>query len=385
MLNDRVKHLLVPYKKHKMSAMSTHAKKHPIPGLERQRDLNTTHRRLPAEWEPQDAIMLAWPHRANGWVGDMSVVDNVFVELIHAITARQHVLLVCKDEALRQHAVELLQSANVAMDNCIIKIAATNDVWMRDVGPIGIIDNGKLKLLDFRFNAWGGKYSSSDDDQINARLQQQDVFKCEMQSLPLILEGGSIESDGKGTLLTTKSCLLSGTRNSCYDEHRLEDLLKHFLGVETVQWLEHGHIEGDDTDGHIDTLARFCPNDVIAYASCNDPDDVNYAELKAMETELQALRKRDGTPYTLTAFPIPSAKFGIEGQRLACTYVNFMIITGAILCPLYDDPLDQFAMTQLQNIFPHYEIIGINALPVVEQCGSFHCLCMQLPQGSLKL
>jgi agmatine/peptidylarginine deiminase len=372
------------HKKHKMRSMYSSTKRQPTPGLERQRELNTPPRRLPAEWEHQDAIMLAWPHRANGWVGDMAGVDTVFVELIRAITTRQRVLLVCKDEALRQHAVALLQNANVVMDNCIIKIAATNDVWMRDVGPIGIIENGKLKLLDFRFNAWGGKYSSSDDDQINARLQQQDVFNCEMQSLPLILEGGSIESNGKGTLLTTKSCLLSDTRNSCYDEHRLEELLKHFLGVETVQWLEHGHIEGDDTDGHIDTLARFCPNDVIAYASCNNQKDVNYAELSAMETELKALKKSDGEPYTLVAFPIPSPKTGIEGQALACTYVNFMIINGAILCPLYDDPMDQLAMTQLQNIFPDHEIIGINALPVVEQCGSFHCLCMQLTQGTLK-
>jgi agmatine/peptidylarginine deiminase len=364
--------------------MNTITKTQPTPGLERVRELSTATRRLPAEWEAQDALMLAWPHRANGWLGDMAAVDAVFVELIHATAAHQRVLLVCKDEALRAHAMPLLQAAGVALDNCTIKIAPTNDVWMRDVGPIGIIENGKLKLLDFRFNAWGGKYNSSDDDQINARLQQQGVFNCEVQSLPLILEGGSIESNGKGTLLTTKSCLLSDTRNSCYDEHRLEELLKHFLGVETVQWLEHGHIEGDDTDGHIDTLARFCPNDIIAYASCNDPSDVNYAELSAMEAELQALRKTDGTPYTLIAFPIPSAKFGMEGQRLACTYVNFMIINGAILCPLYDDPMDQHAITQLQNIFPQYEIIGINALSVVEQCGSFHCLCMQLTQGTLK-
>jgi agmatine/peptidylarginine deiminase len=367
-----------------MVAMNMTTQRNPVPGLEGERELSTVTRRLPAEWEPQDALMLAWPHRANGWIGDMSAVENVFIELIRAAVARQRVLLVCKDEALLARASQCLKNANVALDTVVLKIAPTNDVWLRDTGPIGIIENGKLKLLDFRFNAWGGKYDSSDDDQINARLQQQDVFNCELQSLPLILEGGSIESNGQGTLLTTRSCLLSDTRNNGYDEHRLEDLLKHFFGVKTVQWLEHGHIKGDDTDGHIDTLARFCPNDVIAYASCNDQSDVNYAELAAMEAELQALRNTENKPYSLVAFPIPSAKIGIEGQRLACTYVNFMIINGAILCPLYDDPMDTLAMTQLQNIFPQHEIIGINALPVVEQCGSFHCLCMQLTQGTLK-
>ena len=364
--------------------MNTTTQKMPVPGLERERELSTANRRLPAEWEPQDALMLAWPHRANGWQGDMRAVEAVFVELIQATAKRQRVLLVCKDQDLLTHATQQLQNAGVPMENCVLKIAATNDVWLRDTGPIGIVENGQLKLLDFRFNAWGGKYNSSDDDQINSRLQQQDVFNCEMQSLPLILEGGSIESNGQGTLLTTKSCLLTETRNSCYDEAKLEALLKQFLGVDTVHWLQHGHIEGDDTDGHVDTLARFCPNDVIAYASCNDETDTNYTELAAMQAELQALKKTDGQAYKLVAFPIPAAKTGILGQRLACTYVNFMIINGAILCPLYDDPMDRVAMSQLQTLFPLYEIIGINALPVVEQCGSFHCLCMQLTRGTLK-
>lgn len=328
--------------------------------------------------------MLAWPHLANGWKGDIPAIEQVFIELIHATAQRQRVLLVCKDEALRARAISLLENAGVTLNNCVIKVAATNDVWVRDTGPIGITENGQLKLLDFRFNAWGGKYNSSDDDQINTRMQQQDVFNCEVQPVPLILEGGSIESDGKGTLLTTQSCLLTPTRNGCYDQNRIEELLKHFFGVTNVQWLQHGHIEGDDTDGHVDTLARFCPNDVIAYASCNDKNDANYAELVAMETELQAMQQADGSSYKLIAFPIPSAKMGLKGKRLACTYVNFMIINSAILCPLYNDPMDEYAIKTLQSIFPDREIIGINALPVVEQCGSFHCLCMQLTQGTLK-
>ncbi len=364
--------------------MNPTAQRPVTPGLEGERELTAATRRLPAEWEPQDGLMLAWPHPANGWQGDIAAVETVFVELIHATAQRQRVLLVCKDEVLRAHATQLLQNANVALANCTLRIAATNDVWVRDTGPIGIIENGTPKLLDFRFNAWGGKYNASDDDQINTRLQQQNVFACDMQSLPLILEGGSIESNGKGTLLTTQSCLLTPTRNGCYDQRRIEDLLKHFFGVDTVRWLRHGHIEGDDTDGHIDTLARFCPNDVIAYASCDDKKDVNYTELAAMQTELQTMTQANGSPYHLVALPIPSAKIGLAGQRLACTYVNFMIINDAILCPLYNDPMDAYAIKQLQMIFPQHEIIGINALPVVEQCGSFHCLCMQLTQGTLK-
>lgn len=371
-----------------MRNMSTKTQKQsrregPVPGIEGIRDLPVVNRRLPAEWEPQDALMIAWPHRANGWKGDMADVDAVFVEMVKATARHQRVLIACKDQLLHDHAAELLREAGVDMENCLLKIVATNDCWVRDTGPIGIFENGKLKLLDFRFNAWGGKYESADDDQINTRLALQGVFNCELQSLPIILEGGSIESNGKGSLLTTTSCLLTDTRNNCYDQNRIEDLLKYFFGLQTVHWLKHGHIEGDDTDGHVDTLARFCPNDTIAYASCVDETDSNFAGLAMLAQELQSLRKADGTAYRLVAFPIPSPKFDMEGNRLPCTYVNFMIINDAILCPLYDDPMDEHAMSRLKTIFPDHDIIGINALPVVEQSGSFHCLCMQLTKGTL--
>ena len=209
------------------------------------------------------------------------------------------------------------------------------------------------------------------------------VFATEMETLPIILEGGSIDTDGNGSLLTTEYCLLSPERNPQYSKAEIETLLKQQMGVEQILWLKHGYLAGDDTDSHIDTLAKFCNDNTIVYCSC-DSDDEHYQELNAMEQELQQLRNINNQPYKLVALPIPAARYDEDHHRLPATYINYLIINGAILLPVYDDPNDQIVMDRLAKIYPDLDIVPINCLTIIEQHGSLHCLTMQLPKGVLK-
>jgi agmatine/peptidylarginine deiminase len=204
-----------------------------------------------------------------------------------------------------------------------------------------------------------------------------------LQSVDLILEGGSIDSDGRGTLLTTRHCLLNPQRNPEYDCVGLEGLFGQIFGTRQVLWLDHGELEGDDTDGHIDTLARFCDEHTIAYVRCDDPQDSHYAPLREMERELQAFRDSDGRPYGLVPLPLPAPKRDEHGKRLPATYANFLIINGAVLVPVYGDAQDAVALECLAPCFPGREIVPIHCLPLIHQYGSLHCVTMQLPAGVL--
>ncbi len=204
-----------------------------------------------------------------------------------------------------------------------------------------------------------------------------------METPGLILEGGSIESDGRGTILTTAECLLSRNRNPHLDRGGLERELSQRLGVDRVLWLEHGYLAGDDTDSHIDTLARLAPDDTILFVACDDRTDEHYGALACMRTELERLRTRDGRPYRLLPLPWPQARFDEEGQRLPATYANFLVINGAVLVPTYDDPADAAALAAVEQAFPDREIVGIDCLPLILQHGSLHCVTMQLPKGVL--
>jgi len=354
--------------------------RNPIPGLERKRDIQTSAIRMPAEWEPQDALLFIWPHPDNGWQ-DLHDVEAVFIDLVTTTGRHQHVVIVCQDDSHKKH-VSRLVSTQLDSDQYLLVIAPTNDCWVRDTGPISIIENERVKLLNFQFNGWGNKYAHEKDNLMNTELSKQSTFKCSMQSVQIILEGGSIETDGNGTLLTTRNCLLSKQRNPQYSEKKLGKLFGRLLGIDNVHWLNHGSIAGDDTDSHIDTLARFCPNNTIAYSMCSDHNDINYEPLRLMEVELRTLHTKEKTQYTLVALPLPKAIINSAGNRLPATYVNFQIINTAVLCPQYNDPNDRYAIKQLRNIFPDREIVGINSLPIIEQYGSLHCLCMSLYSGT---
>ena len=326
--------------------------------------------RLPAEWEPQSGVQLTWPHAETDWAPMLDEITATYREMVEAIERYEPVLTVNADNS--RHS-----SVNYQ--------CPTNDTWARDHGFITLTDEGGgVRLLDFRFNGWGDKFPAELDNAINRRLYDDDVVRGEYVSqLDFVLEGGSIESDGRGTIFTTTGCLMAPHRNQPLTQQQIEEHLKQVLCAERIVWINHGQLTGDDTDGHIDTLVRICPDDTLLYIGCDDPDDEQYTELQLMEQELQALRTLDGRPYRLLKLPMPRTIFD-EGERLPATYANFLIINGAVLCPTYDQPdLDSEALRIIGEAFPGRDIIGIDCRPVIRQHGSLHCCTMQFPLNVL--
>lgn len=337
---------------------------------------------LPPEWAPQSAVQLTWPHAEGDWAPHLALVEPSFVEIARQVSLRERVLIACNDADHLAHVRALLTRAGVAMAQVRLFAVPSNDTWARDHGPITVLDGNRPLLLDFGFNGWGLKYRANLDNQITRRLHGLGAFgDAPLRTVGLILEGGGIESDGAGTLLTTSQCLLSPNRNPHLDQAGLEAELRRCFGVERVLWLQHGYLAGDDTDSHVDTLARLCDPRTIAYVRCDDPADEHYAELQAMEAELRTFRTADGQPYRLVPLPWPAPKFDAEGERLPATYANFLIINGAVLVPTYDDPKDAEALAALAACFPEREIVGVPCAPLILQFGSLHCVTMQIPEG----
>ena len=328
---------------------------------------------------------MTWPHGESDWRDRLMEVEPVYELIGRLITRHERVLINCWDEKHRIHVRSRLQAAGADLDNVIFHSVYSNDTWTRDYGPITVLEDGKPRLLDFIFNGWGGKFDATLDNQITRHLHECGVFdRIPLDNVDIVLEGGSIEVDGRGNLLTTENCLLAPTRNPNLARARIEDVLRLWFGVERILWLSHGHLVGDDTDSHIDTLARFCDPHTIAYVACDDPQDEHYAELRQMEVELCALRDNGGNPYRLVPLPWPAAKYdAADGRRLAASYANFLIINGAVLVPNYDDPADAETLRLLAPCFPGREIIGVPCLPLIRQNGSLHCITMQLPAGVL--
>jgi agmatine deiminase len=336
---------------------------------------------LPAEWEPQDAVLLAWPHEGSDWLPCIEVVEPVFINLVREIIRFEKVILVAPDiEDVRRK----LSSAQIGLDKVSLYQIPTNDTWSRDFGPITVLEDGRPKLLDFTFNGWGLKFPADLDNQVTRRLHQANAFgDTPMMTCGLTLEGGSIESDGRGTLLTTSECLLNANRNPHLTREQIEESLSRLFGCQKILWLENGYLAGDDTDSHIDTLARLCPNNTILYVCCDDENDEHYPALQAMAAELQAFRTIDGQPYRLIPLPWPQARYDEEGYRLPATYANYLVINQAVLVPTYNDPQDAHALSAIGQAFPDRAIIGVHCLPLILQHGSLHCVTMQLPKGIL--
>lgn len=335
---------------------------------------------LPAEWAPQSAVLLTWPHPETDWAPLLDEAEEVFVQIAREVTQRQGVIVACRDEAHEVRICRMLSGAGARMERVVTALAPSDDTWARDHGPITVLEDGQPVLLDFRFNGWGGKYPADADDALTARLHRQGAFgELPLRTLERVLEGGAIDSDGAGTLLTTRSCLLTPTRNPDLDAASVEAMLRDTLGVHRVLWLEHGHLEGDDTDGHVDTLARFCDEQTIAHVTCSDPADPHHGALAAMTRELEALRTADGHPYRLIPLPLPAPIHDLEGRRLPATHANFLILNGAVLVPTYNDPADATALAVLQRAFPEREVVGIDCRPLIRQFGSLHCVTMQIP------
>jgi agmatine deiminase len=338
-------------------------------------------RRLPAEWEEQDGVLLAWPHEGSDWRLHLETVEPVFVSIIREISRFEPVLLAATEPA---RVGGLLKAAGVSPERVRIYRIESNDTWARDFGPITILDDGRPQLLDFGFNGWGLKFAADLDNRITRRLHAAGAFgDTQLITIGLVLEGGSIESDGDGAILTTAHCLLSDNRNPHLNCGELEKKLADLLGANHFLWLENGSLEGDDTDSHVDTVARLCPDNTIVYQACDDTSDGHYQTLSNMAGELEGFRTRCGAPYRLIPLPWPAPRHDEEGQRLPATYANFLIINGAVLVPTYRDKNDAAALAAIGRAFPGREIIGIDSLPLLFQHGSLHCLTMQLPKGAL--
>ncbi|MDR3704871.1 MAG: agmatine deiminase family protein [Paludibacteraceae bacterium] len=341
------------------------------------------HINLPAEWAPQSGVQLTWPHEKTDWKNILNEVIPCFAAIASEIAKREKLLIICHDKEV----VNLQLSTNINRDNVQLVEMETNDTWARDHGGISVFVNNEPYIYDFCFNGWGMKFPANLDNLITRNLYfQRNVFEGNVgyqNMLHCVLEGGSIESDGKGTILTTAECLLSENRNEYKSQEEIEDYLKTIFGAERVLWLNNGYLAGDDTDSHIDTLARFCTKDTIAYVQCTDNTDEHFEELKLMEDELQAFRTLDGKPYNL--IPLPMADEVIDDEdRLPATYANFLIVNEAVLYPTYNSAKDEIAKQQLQKAFPDHEIVGINCLSLIKQHGSLHCVTMQYPEGILK-
>ena len=335
--------------------------------------------RFPAEWEPQSAILIAWPHAGTDWADRLGDVEDTYIALIQAITRFQPVLVCVADDDVETYADIRLRSNRVDMGRVRFVTVAYDDTWLRDSGPITLRAGNGFNLLDFRFTAWGGKFEAGLDDLLVEGLAAQGVFgDAARQRIDFALEGGGIETDGNGTLLTTWRCLHERHPDASREE--LSAKLAAWLRQDRVLWLDHGALEGDDTDAHIDTLARFAPDDAIVFQACDDQSDAHYADLKAMADEIAVLRTRDGKPYRL--FPLPWAQPVMdEGRRLAASYANFLIINGAVLMPAYGDVADDAAAAVLAQAFPGREIVQVPCRPLIWQNGSLHCITMQLPEG----
>ena len=340
--------------------------------------------RLFPEWHPQDAIQLTWPTPTSDWAPLLEHIEATLEAMVVAITRYQPVLVVVHDEPQRERLAARFTALGIDTRRWHLVVAPSDDTWARDHGPIAIEREGRLTLLDYVFTGWGGKFAAERDDALTRALASRQVFAAPVKPQMLILEGGAIDTDGEGTLLTTSACLLNPNRNPDLDRDAIENCLGEQLGVSRVLWLENGHLEGDDTDSHIDTLARFCDPATIAYVRCDDPQDPHYEALAAMENELKALRREDGSPYRLLALPWPKPCFDPDdGHRLPATYANFLIINGAVLVPTYGDAADFQALKVIDGAFPGRDVIPIDCRAVIRQHGSLHCLTMQLPRGSL--
>lgn len=307
-----------------------------------------------AEWEPQSMVQLTWPHEGTDWAPILDEITAVYEEMASEIRKREPLL--------------------------IVDTMPHNDTWARDHGFITVEETSfdpkskALVLLDFCFNGWGEKFEATLDNQINKHLYEQGLVNGTYEDhLDFVLEGGSIESDGKGTVFTTECCLMAPHRNQPLTKAEIEERLKEWLGAERIVWLQHGSLIGDDTDGHIDTLVRICPNDTLLYTGGDD----DHPDLVEMERELQKLRTLDGKPYRLLKLPLPRPIYD-DGDRLPATYANYLVINGAVLVPTYNQPdLDAEALRIIGEAFPDREMVGIDCRAVIKQHGSLHCCTMQ--------
>lgn len=333
--------------------------------------------RLPAEWENQQAILMAWPHADTDWAYMLDQVQKCYVDIIRAIIPYCKVVIVAPEADPVFNALSGCDSSRLR----VVEVP-TNDTWTRDYGVITTVDAAGTPVMnDFCFNGWGMKFAADRDNLVTRTLYFNSILRGRYNNcLGFVFEGGSIESDGEGTLLTTARCLLSPNRNGQMARRDISNYLKRVFGARKVLWLNSGELTGDDTDAHIDTLARLAPNNTILYMGCQNPADEQYDELCSMAAELKSLRNADGQPFNLLELPMPPACYDAEGNRLPATYANFLIVNGAVIMPAYGcEKTDRLACMIARVAFPGYDVIPVDCTALIQQHGSLHCATMQLP------
>jgi len=340
--------------------------------------------RFPAEWEPQQAVIIAWPHPLTDWLERLDSVERCYVRMSAAIARHVERLIIITTNP--DHVSSLI-SGNVDMEKVTFLNHLTNDTWTRDFGPVSVVrtyPHGSLPTFcDFQFNGWGMKFAAGRDNQATSRIYTEYVFpefdydNC----LDFVLEGGSIESDGRGLILTTSQCLLSANRNDTLSPDDIEARLIRSLGAKKVLWLDYGALEGDDTDSHVDTLARLVAPDAIAYSICDRQSDSHFSALRQMEQQLKGMTNLDGLPFRLFPLPIPMPVLDEDGERLPATYANFLILNRAVIMPVYgDEKYDATAVSSISEALPGYEIETVDCRELIRQHGSLHCATMQVPE-----
>lgn len=338
--------------------------------------------RLPAEWEPQDAVLLTWPHADTDWKNMLNNIEETYFSIVDVLSNFTPVIIA--HHPILSHNLSTIIAQQLGSKPFPIACyeIITDDVWARDHGPICIEKNERMQLLDFTFNGWGDKFSATYDNQVSRKLHQQNAFgNIPLTSVDMVLEGGAIESDGEGCLLTTSECLCHPNRNPSMSKGDIEHHLTKHLGAKKVLWLDHGFLAGDDTDSHIDTLARFAPNNTIVYVSCDDPEDEHFTALQKMHHQLTTFTSHENQSFTLIPLPWPCAKHSSDGHRLPATYANYLITNNAVLVPIYQDKNDAIALQQIAKAYPNRQIVAIDCLNIIEQHGSLHCITMQIPKN----
>ena len=345
--------------------------------------LDKRNRSFAAEWDQQDGILIAWPNPGTDWARMIDEVTACYVELTHAILKDEdeRVVIVANDPTEVRDAL----GTEVDWHRIIIAELSINDTWVRDYGPITVWNDGHPALADFTFNAWGMKFAADCDNLVTSRLNELGLFKMPLLNCrDMVLEGGSIETDGNGAVMTTTCCLTAPNRNDTMTRERLESLLLERLGCVKMLWLDHGSLVGDDTDGHIDTLARFAPGGIILYTSCDEPTDEHFQPLMKMEEDLKAFTDADGNHYHLIKLPLPDPMYEHGYFRLPATYANFLVTNHQVLVPVYGQPEKDVKACQLiGEAFPGRKIVAIDCRALIQEHGSLHCATMQLPKGSI--
>ncbi len=340
--------------------------------------------RLPSEWETHDAVLFAWPDEHTDWASTLTDASRTYLAIFDELINYSSIVLIVR-EGIVDELSALFRELFTSRSNKIhLFVAEYNDTWTRDFGPIGIETDGDAGFIDFIFNGWGNKFDAVLDNLLTTRLRYSRAFGSSVVTpSSMVLEGGAIDSNGDGCLLTTSACLLNHNRNPNLNKVRVEEALADSLGVTKVLWLDHGYLAGDDTDCHIDTLARFTSVDTIVYIRCDDEADEHYPALLNMEEQLKGFRNQYNKPFTLIPLPWPQAILDGDGERLPATYANFLVSNGVVLVPTYSDQNDDLALSQLSQAFPEHKVVGVNCLALIEQHGSLHCITMQLLKGSL--